>query len=229
MARLVGKDVSPRSIIEKQYEAIEIVKNILNQVGTHAVLFSGSPASTVLLHLIRTVKGGKIPLLVFHLELIKGFSEIYQYLGKMERLWEFKVIREKNERLLDRMEIDSTWDELYGAHTRKPLNALFKKYRATHLFLPDYEKSQKEEMKGDSFRGLQGLTEVRPLIHFTIEDVWNYIQKNNLPSCSLFKNELEKVESDLAWRRPEGDTSQKNGTDTETLETAKKLKNLGYL
>lgn len=229
MEKLENKNYSIKSIFEKQMKATKIINTILNQAGIHALLFSGSPASTVLLHLIRTVKGGEITLLVFHIELLKGFSKIYQYLGKIERLWNFKIIRKINEKLIDSIDIDSDWEELYDLHTKNTVYTLLRKYDVTYVFSANYGKSESKDMEGVCLEKDPNLKIVMPILHFSIEDIWETVQDNNLPYCSLFRNKFKKVHPDLVGIEPNSNILQRGGTDLEHLETAKKLKNLGYL
>lgn len=67
--------------------------------------FTGGKDSLVLLHLLRTVGGGSIPVGVLHIDTTVKFPEIYAFIDKMSRMWGFSYVRIRNEDALRRITI----------------------------------------------------------------------------------------------------------------------------
>ena len=214
---------------EKIKEASRVIRWALNREGPHAALFSGSPASTVLLHMIREVTGEEIRVLVCHVDLLRNHLAIYQYLDKMGKLWGFKIVRERNEYLIDQAEITGDWDEFYYRHTQKTRNKMAEECRFRHLLLAEYGESRNEKFQEISLNVDFHLFEVRPLLGFKGEEVSELIKMNNLPFCPIFRETLEAEGKELLGNHGELIAVSGSDIEAEKREMASKLKSLGYL
>ena len=217
-----------KSLEEKIEEARKLIRITISKEGPHAVIFSGSPASTVMLHMIREVGGEKAGVMIFHVDLLKNHVALYQYVGKIEKLWGLEIIRETNEYLVDQEQVKEDWDEFYYRSTQKARNRMAEMCKVTHLLVPECDKRKSDKVQQIVISGHYRLFEVRPLLGFVSEEIRHAIKINNLPICPIFESTLRGGE-ELCGRHEELRAASPSETEIEEKEMASKLKSLGYL
>jgi phosphoadenosine phosphosulfate reductase len=218
-----------KSLENKIKETLRLINWILSKEGPHAFLFSGSPASTFLLYMIREMILNENSVLVFHVDLIKNQLSLYQYLEKIVKLFGFDILRERNEYLIDYIETKGNWDEFYYCHTQKVMHNIAVRFKLKSLLLADHGVSKKEKCKEISLFTGFNLLEIRPLNDFKIEDVTKLIKINNLPFCPIFRKNFKIDSKDLFEEEEKFIRVWNTDLETEKKEIVSKLKNLGYL
>ena len=175
---------------EKEKISQKIVSETLEKAENPYALFTGDKDSLIVLHIIRQLREGRIPLPVLHIDTTVYFPEVYQYIDKMKKLWEFSLVRERNEEALRTIVIAENKELCCHLLKTEALRKAAEKYGIDYIFLAKRSDEQKE----DPFFFIQeNCTLVNPLFHFSEKDSWEYIKKYNLPYCSLYKQGFRKL------------------------------------
>lgn len=221
-----GKVVYKNSVEEKIKVAHNIIDWALNKEGPHAVFFSASHPSTVMLYLIREAKKNGEMILVFHVELLKNEVRLYQYLRKIEILWNLGIRRERNEFLISQEEITGDWEKYYYHNTLSVRNKMILKYGIKFLFVADYGPYRTDTIRKITIARNYPLYEIKPLLSFNKEEIMEVIKIQNLPVSPLF-GVASKEDYDLSISKKLIGKYEEN-TDNEEKEVASKLRSLGY-
>ncbi len=193
-------------------QSIFIIREAYNQFKNVALLWSIGKDSTTLLWLVRKAFFGKIPFPVVHIDTTFKFKEIYSFREKYAKEWGLNLIVAKNEEAISQG--IGPDNGKFRCCTELKTNALKKAipkfgFRALYLairrdehgirakervFSPrnrqfqwDY-KNQPPEL-WDQYKSKQeGEQHIRvhPLLHWTEQDVWRYVQREKMPVVSLY-------------------------------------------
>lgn len=212
------------SLLDKEKISMDIISKALSMAKTPCYLFTGEIDSVVALHLIKLLQDGSINFPILHIDTTVEFPEIYQFIEKMQRLWGFQLIRERNDEALRTATIAENKELCCHLMKSEALKKTINKYGIDYLFL-----AKRRDEKKDPFFSVRGKCAlVNPLSYFSDEDIWDYVKKYNLPYCSLYnryKNFLcVPCTPVFSWAE---DTREKDMI--EGKEITKKLKALGYL
>lgn len=262
---------------ELENKSIYIIREAYNKFKNIAILWSIGKDSTTLLWLCRKAFFGKIPFPVMHIDTTYKFPEMYKFRDYWAKEWNLKLIVAKNQEALDKGIGYEANDAFTCCHELKTvaLQKAIKKYEFKAMFVGirrdehgirakeryfsprdsqfkwDY-KNQPAEM-WDQFKSETGQDEhirVHPLLHWTEIDVWEYIQRENIPINELYfaKNgkryrslgcmpitkpidsnadTVSKVIEELKATR----VAERSGRsqDKERAYTMQKLRSLGYM
>ncbi len=193
-------------------QSIFIIREAYSQFRNVAMLWSIGKDSTTLLWLIRKAFFGKIPFPIMHIDTTYKFKEIYDFREKYAKEWDLNLIIARNEEALKRgMGPDKG---KFECCTELKTNALKKaldehKFKALYLairrdehgirakeriFSPrdeDFEwdyKNQPPEL-WDQYKTKAREEEhlrIHPLLGWRELDVWEYVQRENIPIVSLY-------------------------------------------
>lgn len=258
-------------------ESIYIIREAYSQFKNVAVLWSIGKDSTTMMWLIRKSFFGKIPFPVLHLDTTYKFKEIYEFRDKYAKDWNLNLIIGKNEEALASGMGPKTGGKLDCCNALKTDNlkqAINKhKFKALYLairrdehgirakervFSPrdtefswDY-KNQPPEMwsqyKTESKK--EEHLRIHPLLGWRELDIWEYIQRENIPMVDLYfakdgkrfrsigcetccnpicsnADSLEKIIEELKTTT----TAERSGRaqDKESDYIMQKLRSLGYM
>ena len=176
---------------KKEKVSKKIISKALEKAKNPYVLFTGDKDSFIVLHFIRQLYDGRIPLPVLHIDTTVYFPEVYQYIDKMKKLWGFSLVREWNEEALRTISIAEDKKLCCRLLKTETLRKAIDKYEADYLF---FAKSW-DEGKGDPLLiSKENCESINPLYLFSENDTWNYIKKSNLPYCSLYDRGVQKID-----------------------------------
>lgn len=262
---------------ELESKSIYIIREAYSRYRNLALLWSIGKDSTCLLWLVRKAFYGKIPFPVMHIDTTYKFPEMYRFRDKYAEEYKLNLIVEKNEEAISKGIGYDTHDSITVC-TELKTNALKKaieKHRFKALlvgirrdehgirakervFSPrnqdfkwDY-KNQPAEL-WDQFSSKQDADEhirVHPLLHWTEMDIWQYIKRENIPTCELYYAKNGKRYRSLGCvpiTKPfdsDADTTDKiieelktsktgersgRAQDKEEANAMQKLRSLGYM
>lgn len=194
-------------------QSIYIIREAYKQFKDLSVLWSIGKDSTTLMWLIRKAFYGRVPFPVLHIDTSYKFKDIYEFRDKWTKEWNLKLIVGSNEQSIKSGTGPNTGDKLTccGQLKTDALKQIIEKYKFKALllgirrdehgirakeryfsprnkqFLWDY-KDQPPEL-WDQYKNKQlGEQHIRvhPLLHWTELDIWEYIQRENIPVVDLY-------------------------------------------
>lgn len=227
-------DVSHWTLVERENKSLEILRQALQEFtpSQMAAAFTGGKDSLVILDLVRRAAGGRISLTVLHVDTTVDFPEIYEYRDRLAREWGFQLVVHQNREAL--AEAPPTDDPQFCIFCTKrlkteALNQAIAKYKWRALITGvrwDEHQARSHEVY---FSPRPDHVRVHPILHFRERDVWNYIEKYQLPYCSLYDKgyrSLGCVPCTKPVHDEGGPERAGRGTDKEGL--MERLRALGY-
>ncbi len=198
---------------ELESRSIYVIREAYKQFKKVCLLWSIGKDSTVLLWLCRKAFYGKLPFPTMHIDTTFKFPEMYKFRDHWAKEYGLNLIIEKNEEALAKGINYDNHDSI-AVCTELKTNALKKaivkhKFRALFVgirrdehgirakeryFSPRNEdfkwdyKNQPPEL-WDQFKAKaeeKDHIRVHPLLHWTEVDIWEYIKRENIPTCELY-------------------------------------------
>lgn len=194
-------------------QSIYIIREAYKQFKNIAILWSIGKDSTTLMWLTRKAFYGKVPFPALHIDTSYKFQEIYDFRSEWADKWDMELIIGKNEQSLNEGMGPDASDKLAccGQLKTEALKQAIDKYgfkalllgirrdehgiRAKERVFSPRDKQFKWDYKDqppelwDQFKNQQqGEQHIRvhPLLHWTEQDIWKYIQRENIPVVDLY-------------------------------------------
>lgn len=219
---------------QREAKSLEILQTALEQfVPTEiAIAFTGGKDSLVALDLLRRASNGKIMIPVLHVDTTVDFPEIYEYRDRLAREWGFRLVVHQNREAL--AEAPPTDDPKFCLFctTRLKTEALHQaiaQHRWKALITGvrwDEHQARSQELyvspRPDHVR-------VHPILHFRERDIWDYIEKYQLPYCVLYDRGYRSLGC-LPCTKPMSDSAgpERGGRGTDKEGMMERLRALGY-
>ena len=171
-------------LLEKIEETDHVIEEAYDKFGTHLSLcFNGGKDSTVLLDLvIKEAKKRGHTIRPFYLEVANEFDEILNFLKYCEQHFSIDIIRIQTDNL------------------KHGLDYLVKNYNVKAVFLgvrlSDFNNAQMNFFEKTT-PGWPEATRVMPILNWTYKIIWEYIDKFNIPSCSLYSHGYTSIGSTI--------------------------------
>ena len=205
---------------EKEIIAKNSILDAIEKAKNPFVLFDGDNYSVIILHMVREIQ--KTP--VLFIDTSVKFKEIYQFIEKMRKLWGFKLIRESNEAVLKTIKFGEDRNKCCNMLKTKAIEDAIKKHNIDILFAYEDEEIKKDM---ELFKIEDSQIVIYPIMHFSREDVLNYIKKYNLPYCSLYDKGYKDIQCTPCTLPITPKDEQLEKQDEEEIK--KRLKALGYM
>ncbi len=193
--------------------SIFIIREAYKRFHNLTILWSFGKDSTVLLWLCRKAFFGRIPIRALHIDTTFKFPEMYVYRDQLIREWNITFVRHVNQDALDRGVNYSTCDPITVCEELKTngLRQAIEKYKIDGLMLgirKDEEGSRSKERYfsprdkefqwdyknqppelWDQFNSVYppgAHIRIHPLLDWTEQNVWEYIQQEGIPVVPLY-------------------------------------------
>lgn len=184
-----GVSFSP-SLTRKLKETVSIISKAIDRYGRHlALCFNGGKDATVLLDLVSKVSEYKLQsgskdvlteierqerkqqIKTYYLDNSDDFEEIISFMHRSQDFWNIKLIK---------LSTSSLKDGLSDLIENYDTKAIFLGVRNSDLKLPlTNEFQQTTDGWPDAMR-------VMPILKWNYHEIWEYIEKTNIPYCSLY-------------------------------------------
>lgn len=198
---------------ELESRTIYIVREAHARFRRLAMLWSIGKDSTSLLWMVRKAFFAQIPFPIIHIDTGYKFKEIYEFRDRYAKGWNLNLVVARNDEAIARGMGPHTGSKLECCHVLKthPLKEIIHRLNLEAVLLGirrdehgirakeryfsprdadfrwDYENQPPElwdQFKAPS-RG-QDHYRIHPMLHWTEEDVWRYVQRENLPVVELY-------------------------------------------
>src|SRR3990167_11258101 len=168
---LLQKIEESKSVLKKAYERYE---------DKMAIFWTGGKDSTVLLHMIREVFGKKNNFPILYLDTQLEFEEVYEFIENLKKKWKLNLTIEKTtDKMMEK------YNSLRTKRERVELASIFKiillkrsvkKYKLPALIIGIRWDEHPERISEKYLSPRADHVRVHPLLHFTEDDIWNYIK-----------------------------------------------------
>lgn len=151
------------------------------------ILWSGGKDSTTVLHIIKKMYGS-IPFTVTFADCTYEFDEVYKFIDSLSKKWNLKLDRLPygSPEALERFEATGCKDRKILVKEKALASKEYIAKRKIKLSISGirwYEHFHKISRFKGKYKGLQM---AYPILHWTHQDVWNYIRQNNIPYIPLY-------------------------------------------
>jgi phosphoadenylyl-sulfate reductase (thioredoxin) len=220
------------SLRDKIEESLSILRYAVNTFETAlATTFSGGKDSLVVLHLIRTLCEGEVPMPVFSIDTTLKFPEVVKFRDEMVYQWNLNLIILKNTADAVNLAIGQQ-DKKTCCHLLKiaPLKEAIIQYGIRGLITAirwDEHKMRANEQQL-SPREDPPHMRIHPILHFTKADVWDYIRTFQLPYCELYDLGYNSLSCIPCTGKAESAQSERAGREPAKENAMQDLRLLGY-
>lgn len=223
-----------------------------------ALAWTSGKDSTILLYLLREIFNGYVPMLLIFVDTGKHFDLVYKFRDDLSKKWDLNIINAMNTEVIDasvngivkksklseamKKELDQIgWNkkDFRIALDREPCCHLLKTVALKKVIIEnDLEAlivgirwDEQESRSTETYyspRTNPTHTRVHPILHFKWEDVWEYINLNNVPSNPLYEKDFTSIGCFTCTHpNPEGKI-ERGGRAQDKEQTMKRLRALGY-
>lgn len=153
------------------------MERTLNEYDKNEIFlsFNGGKDCTVLLHMFASLFAMKYPnekLLCLYIQPESPFDEIEQFIHECEQKYEIVVESFRG----------TVKGALFEICRKYPhLKACVMGCRRTDPYCADLNEFQKTDL------GWPSLMRINPLLEWTCKDIWDYLNRLNVPYCSLYR------------------------------------------
>ncbi len=210
----------------------EIIKEARNRYGDKiGIAFTGGKDSTVLLDLVRRAYNGAIPFKIITVDTSCEFPEIVEFMNKLKKDWNFDLNVYFNKEALKTITIAADRQVCCNLLKTVPLKNAIKELGLKGL-MTGIRKDEQESRAGEIYfskREHPHHYRVHPILHFTENDIWDYIKLYNLPYCSLYEQGYRSIDCmPCTHKAKSADEAERAGRSKEKEAVMDKLRDLGY-
>jgi phosphoadenosine phosphosulfate reductase len=218
---------------KKVSKSIDVIKKA-SKMFPHdktVVAWTGGKDSTVLLHLIRTAFKGRVPFPVMFNDSTMEFDEIIDFIKRLSKEWKINLIvvphlkedLEKFKTAQSKMKL-----ELSRIMKINVINDFVKRNKVKAFISGIRWDEHESRSKEKYFSKRADHTRVHPLLHFTEDDIWNYIKTYKVPYVNLYDKGYRSLGEKPFTKRAKPGEGERSGREKTKEHLMEKLRSLGY-
>jgi len=207
------------------------------QAKNISVAWTGGKDSTVLLHLIRESFNNKVPFKVFFNDSTLEFPEIYQFVKQLTKNWQLDLIWQKHlpEDLKAYHSVIARSETTKQSHEQameiiriakiNALNYALAKYKIK-AFVSGIRWDEHEARSKETYFSQRSThTRIHPILHFTLDDIWDYIKTYKVPYVKLYDKGYKSL-GEAPFTKPVKDknASERAGREATKEKTMERLR-----
>jgi phosphoadenosine phosphosulfate reductase len=219
------------TLADKIEESKSILRYAIREFGDSlALTFSGGKDSLVVLHLTQSLCEDAIPYLILSIDTTVKFPETIQFRDKISSLWNLNLMVIENRVAAKIIEIAKDKQACCQALKIQPLNeAIVNNHiRALVTAIRWDEQGARGTEQPISPRQSPPHTRIHPILHFTEEDIWDYIHAFELPYCELYNMGYRSLSCMPCTEKCAADSGERMGRSAEKEAVMNDLRLLGY-
>lgn len=221
------------SLESKIKKSKEVIKEAFRKHGNKmAIFWTGGKDSTVLLHMIREIYGQKLEFPILFLDTGLDFKEVYDFIDRLDKMWSLNLVTVKpTEKLAKEYRNQKTKkDRVTFASMMKIilLKQAVKEHKLPALVIGIRWDEHKERIGEKYFSDREDHIRIHPLLHWTEEDIWNYIRSFNVPYVSLYDLGYRSLGEKEFTKPAKSDGDERSGRAKDREVIMKRLRTLGY-
>jgi phosphoadenylyl-sulfate reductase (thioredoxin) len=197
-----------------------------------AVAWTGGKDSTALLHMIRTINEGTVKIPVMFIDTGLHFKETLKFVDKVERDWKLNLVRVSDKHTL--REYKETKSKLKKKELARMMKVrcikkAIKKNRWNALIVGIRWDEHEARASEVYFSARKNHMRIHPILHFTEQDIWDYIRKYKLPYNPLYDRGYRSIgERDFTKPVKDPKGRERSGREKEKEKIMARLRALGY-
>jgi len=261
-------------LLEKEQKSIYIIREANEKFKKVGILWSMGKDSTTIIHLVKKAFFGEIPFPVIHVDTSYKFPEMIKFRDKLTKEWHLNLLIAQNKKALkEGMGPKRGRLECCGALKTEALKQFLQKEKFDAILVgirrdehgirakeryfsprdkkfhwdPKNQPSELWDFYGSLLKD-QDHIRVHPILHWTEQDVWEYVKAENIPVNSLYfaKNgrryrslgcapctnpveskadTIDKIIEELGATK----VNERSGRDQDKEYMMEKLRALGYM
>ena len=209
----------------------EVLKEALARFGDKlALAWTGGKDSTTTLHLLKELGGGKVPIPVLNIDTGVKFKEIYELRDRIAREWQLDLIIARNDEALKTIAIAADREECC---TRLKTEVIAQAIRANgwEALITGMRWDEQPDRARETYfspRSNPVHVRVHPILDFTEQDIWQYINSRGVPYCSLYRKGYRSLGCEPCTVRGIPGGAERAGRTSQKEEIMKRLRAMGY-
>jgi len=210
-----------------------------------AMLWAGGKDSTVMLHLARAAFLGDIPFPIVFIDTGWQFRETYEYIDEILDRWNLRkqyIVLSNREARIDGVSPETVSSARCCTYLKTaPLRDFVAKNNIDALAVGirfDEHGLRGKEMWFSERRDPQH-TRVHPILHWSLEEIWEYVLKHDVPMNPLYKRMIPKGEDETLTYKSIGcypctepvpyGSEERAGRRQDKDKIMERLRALGYM
>jgi phosphoadenosine phosphosulfate reductase len=172
-----------------------------------------------------------VPVPVLNLDTTVKFKEVIEFRDRMAREWDLNLIVTTNYEGLKKIDIAVDHEQCCLVLKAQAIDMAMEKHGWEALITGVRWDEQPARITEEYFSERPEHTRVQPILHFSELDIWAYIEKNQLPYCTLYDQGYRSLgcrPCTVKSVRPRGDGPEREGRAQEKEQIMAQLRELGY-
>lgn len=215
---------------EKVEKSKNIIKEAVERYGRDkiAVAWTGGKDSTVVLGLVREAFNGEVPVPVLFVDTSVKFKETYEFMDKFVREWNLNLIVARNDEALKTIEIAKDREECCHLLKTEALNQAIEKNGLKAIIGGIRWDEQESRSDEKYFSPRKNHDRVHPILHFTEDDIWHYMNDRDLPRHPLYDKGYRSIGCEPCTSPSVEGGAERSGRSQDKEEIMRRLRDMGY-